>query len=734
MRILRLLALELRCLMQNRLSLFLLLLSILSPLIGLFLVKPSSARTMQSMYLANPAICGGAGSGILFGLLTIHVLDRPVRNRAAALMDTAVSPLFMNLIRLLSLLTAAALTLTASVIIWLPVSRMLIGQVFRTGDYLLAYLLLTGASLPLSILAAAAFWQLTGRTDLALTLFLAFCVLSLTVWNGQWQLCWLNPCVWALSDDFSNFRIFRSAAYMRLTWLAALSGFWSLSWFCTRRYEKSLLGSLTVSCRRCPAATAAWLLLPLSVLLYQNQPFIDHSNPDTGIMAFSGLPVSEGITCRSRTVRISPDTAAGRVSGTAVYSFENSSGRPETIAFGITPGYSVSSINANGKNIPFSISDYQEYNEALLEVILPARKEIELSIEYGGFPRESSLMSAHQGSTEISETYLCLSNAELAPRLMNVKPEGETLPVTVEITLPEHMQVIPFSSARAEIISDNKDGTLTWRYTDTGTGGILYAGDYVCREIKAEDLTVEFCFGRRHEAVMEEASAVSAIETVMNYCTDHYGPLSFRAGNTLKLIQSRVTGGGYATDGASLLDETDFTAASLSNRKKGSRPAEVMIHELVHQWWGLSCMFEPSDGTGAWSAEGLTVYTTYRIVKELYGESYAEQFYTDMWRQETADFMQNFYIRHPEYLELLPEEKKLMITNRLSQVRQYCEMPLKILKAEQLVGGEDAMDQILQTLFRRQPNPDYPYLTYQDFLTACGLREEELNFEKDMEI
>ena len=61
-------------------------------------------------------------------------------------------------------------------------------------------------------------------------------------------------------------------------------------------------------------------------------------------------------------------------------------------------------------------------------------------------------------------------------------------------------------------------------------------------------------------------------------------------------------------------------------------------------------------------------------------------------------------------------------------------MPLKILKAEQLVGGEDAMDQILQTLFRRQPNPDYPYLTYQDFLTACGLREEELNFEKDMEI
>ena len=45
----------------------------------------------------------------------------------------------------------------------------------------------------------------------------------------------------------------------------------------------------------------------------------------------------------------------------------------------------------------------------------------------------------------------------------------------------------------------------------------------------------------------------------------------------------------------------------------------------------------------------------------------------------------------------------------------------------QLVGGEQAMDTILNNLFNRELDPMYPYLSYQDFLEACGLKEEDLN-------
>ena len=69
-----------------------------------------------------------------------------------------------------------------------------------------------GLALPLGILAAAAAYQFTRRADLSIVLFIAFCALSITVWADDWQLCWLNPCVWALSDAFTTCRLCRSVA------------------------------------------------------------------------------------------------------------------------------------------------------------------------------------------------------------------------------------------------------------------------------------------------------------------------------------------------------------------------------------------------------------------------------------------------------------------------------------------------------------------------------------------
>ncbi len=68
---------------------------------------------------------------------------------------------------------------------------------FDWKSYLLMYLLFQYGALPLAILFSAAVYQLTRRLDLSLVLFGAFAALSLTVWSENWQLSWLNPCVWA---------------------------------------------------------------------------------------------------------------------------------------------------------------------------------------------------------------------------------------------------------------------------------------------------------------------------------------------------------------------------------------------------------------------------------------------------------------------------------------------------------------------------------------------------------
>ena len=729
MKTTRLFPLEFGRLLQNRLTWLMILLTVISPAAGLFLYKPATATTMLSLYLANPAIAGGVVGGILFGLLTIFELDRVSRSRADVLMDAAVSPLTMALVRLLALLAVAVVTVALTMLVWLPISMHLIGSVFGGMDYVLAYLLLMGLALPLSILAAAAAYQFTRRVDLSLVLFAAFATLSLTVWADDWQLCWLNPCVWALSDDFSNFRIFRSVAWMRLTWLAALAGVWTVSYLCIRQYGKGVLGSLAASVRRIYRPAIALLLLVCSGTAYAAQPLVDQSNPDEMAMTFYEVPYAENVVCTGRSAQVFPNTSTGSLSGTASYQFQNTSGQKQNVAFGINPGYTISNVQVNGADVPFSVSEYQEYNEAMLEVTLPADEQAELVMEYSGFPQESRNMSTMQGSKEISTEYLCLENSALSPRLMNVMPGENGYPATIEITLPASMTAIPFGSSEAEVIAEHDNSTKTWRYEANGTGGILYAGDYICENIEAGGMTIEFYYGRKHQSVMEAAGAVEAVKSVVDYCTEHYGSLSFGTGETLKLIQSRVTGGGYATNGASLLDEADFTADNLGNADKGGGAGEVMIHELVHQWWGLGNMFDTSDATSPWSAEGLTVYTTYRIVKELYGDAYAQEHYIDQWQQAVDDYYLDFYVRNPDYLANLPEDKQLEITGNLTYVRQYCEMPLKILKAEQLVGGEDAFDQILNRLFNRELDPMYPYLTYQDFLNACGLAEEDLNLD-----
>ena len=727
MKTLKLFPLELGRLLQSRLTWLIVLLTVLSPAAGLVLYRPATSTTMLSLYLANPAMAGGVMGGVLFGALTVYELDRVSRSRADVLMDAAVSPLTMALTRLLALLAAAVGTLALTMLAWLPVGAGLIGSVFSAVDYALAYGLLMGLALPLSILAAGAAYQFTRRADLSLVLFAAFAALSLTVWADDWQLCWLNPCVWALSDDFSNFRVFRSVAWMRLTWLAALAGVWTVSYLCVRQYGKGLFGSLARGVRRAYRPAIALALLACSGTAYAAQPFIDHSNPDLTVMSFYEIPYAEGVTFVSRSAQVFPDTAAGTVTGRASYRFENTSGQEQSISFGVNPGYTISNVQVGGADVPFTVSDYQEYNEARLEVTIPAEEQVELTMEYSGFPQES--LPTMQGGKELSDDYLCLENSALSPRVMNVLPGENGYPAAIEITLPASMTAVPFGSSEAEVVSENNDGTRTWRYEDNGAGGILYAGDYVREDIEAGGMTIQFYYGRKHQAVMEAAGAVDAVKAVVDYCTEHYGKLSFGSGETLKLIQSRVAGGGYATDGASLLDEADFTANNLGDAVKGGGAGEVMIHELVHQWWGLGNMFDTSDSTSPWSAEGLTVYTTYRIVKELYGEAYAQEHYVDQWQQAVDDYYLDFYVRCPEYLEGLPESVRLNISNSLSGMRQYCEMPLKILKAEQLVGGEEAMDQILNSLFIRELDPMYPYLTYQEFLDACGLTEEDLSLD-----
>jgi len=728
MKHLRLLPGEFSRLLRGRATLAAMALTILSPLLGICLYRHVTTETMQSISIANPAIAGGIAGFVLFGLLTVIEFDRITKNRVDRLTDALISRVKMVSVRLISLLLTAFLTLAAAVIIWLPVSRMLVGDVFTLEDYLASYLIFMGTSMIFGILIAAAAYNITCRAELAGTVTVCAAAASLTVWSDKWQLCFLNPLVDSLSDDFSNHRLFMSVGYMKMTWLLALSGLYILSELCIRQYEKTLAGSFVLGVRKIYKPFAAAVLLGCAVFAYICQPMVDNSNYDLDAVTFYEIPYLEDVFCTRCETALVPDTVMGKVSGNTVYNFVNYSGEERPLALAVTPGYRISSVKANGRNLPFTVSDYQEFNEAKLDIILPPDEETELEIIYSGFPKEDRNVSYMQGYREISKRYICLENANIAPTLLNVDKDFEVFEKVCQVVLPAHMSLISYGEGQDEVISENADGTRTWRITDDGGNTIIYAGDYVKEEVETEAGTVNFFYGRRHKAVMDALGVQDVVKSAMNYCTEHFGPLFTISENGLKLIERRVAHMGYAGFGASTMDEADFTSLNMKDTAKGATGGEVMIHELVHQWWGLGRTFTAEDD-GAWSAEGLTVYTSYRIAKELFGEEYARKNYIDLWKDNLETYHKNFYVRNPEYLEILSEQDRGMITGSLSGLRKYDEMPLKLLKAEELVGGEEAFDGILYELFNREPDYENPDLTYEEFLDACGLSEEDLELD-----
>lgn len=712
-------------------------LTALSPAVGLVWYRPllsaSGTEYVTSTLgacVANPALAGGLLGAICFAVLTVWELSRAHRSEMDTLTDAVSPPMTAALVRLAALLCVSAAAQAITMLLWLPYTVSAAGAVFDAKSYVLLYLLFMYGPIPLAILIASCAWQFTRRVELSLALFAALAALSLTAWSENWQLCWLNPCVWMISDDFSNNRLLRSVAYAKLGWLLALSGLWCLSYLCIRRYGKGILGSLAQNSRRVYRPLLAALLLVCAGLLYVGQPFLDHSAQELDYSALFCEEFLQGVTCSARYADVRPDPRTGRLSGTETFTLQNTTGQAQTIQLRLNPGYSVSSVQANGEDVPFSLAARPEMNWRPMLLTLPAAPEIELTVCYGGLPQEWNIASSPQGGMEISEQYMELENEVLAPSLYDVWYQGDTLPATMDITLPEHMTPVLFGLGSTALLRQNEDGTRTWRMTDDGYNMIVFAGDYICEDIAVESagVTVHFYYARKHQPIMQAADAAGQIRRVVEYCTEHYGPLSFYGDGAFRLIENRGSGGGYATYGASLANEMDFTAQNLSDSKKGAAAGEVFIHELVHQWWGLGNMFDPMDDE-LWSSEGLTTYTTYRIIKQLYGEQAAKTRFTDQWQQEVDSYYKNFYVRNPEALNALPERYQAEIANRLRGVRQYSEMPLKILKAEKLVGGEAAMDEILSGLFNRELDPSYPYLRYQDFLDACGLTEEDLSLD-----
>lgn len=734
MKLFSLYRVELRRLFLSKRIWLTVVLCLCTPLLGYTVYKTSAEGVAANTYIANPVIAAGLAGAVIWALITILELDRKRHSGTEAMTDSAVSPTALAAARVMALSTISGMAAVLCALFYLPYTMVKMEYLFSLGFYCENYAILVLPTWWISILFAEGLYQIAGRVEAAGVLYAVLVYFNFSKISAYSFRMWISPWVITYSDGFKSLWPLRIEFYTKMIWLCFAVGLWLLSLLCLRKYQKSLLASFLLGLKKVhlPLLSVAFFLG--GALLWKYQPFIDHG-PMEWITAEDEswrdgtLELSGRISSAKHSIVTHP--VLGTVSGRSEYSFIYS--EEADTYFKLNPGYKVKSITYGDEAVEFRTVDDDMNGMRTTYFSLPAAWNQTLVIEYGGMPTQARSFTGMVRDT-VDKEYISLDIRSLTPNMEYFFNLAGCI-ISIDFTIPDQLTPYLNFSLMTEF-TDNQDGTRTWTAWNMGDSSRwaavrdFIAGKYQTDTVTAADMEIDFTYGETYSAAVKEYDAAQAIADVFDYCTVHYGSCGFGGTNNRLLLQQRsaMRMSGFAHSGVSTFFETSLSPTTLSDPDKGASATEVFIHEIIHQWWG-GLGLNIAEENSLWSAEGLTVYSTYRLVKEKYGELYANQYYVEEWKKHVEGQNRNFYNRHPEYLEMLPEDYRagLRIANR--GVNLYSRMPLMILKAEELVGGEENMDEILHQMFEDRYEYQQKYFTFQDFLDRCGLTEEDLRLE-----
>jgi hypothetical protein len=695
-----------------------------------FLPGYSNMRSLvltTNTYILDPVMSCTLYGSVVWAVFAIYESSRANRGKMDVITDAITSPVKTAFVRLLSFAVLVALVCLLCMLVYLPYTIIKMDYLFSLGLYAASFLIIALPTWIISFSFAVALYQITRRVELAVFMYAALVALSLNGVPGEnYFPHWIDPIIENFSDGFSSWYYLRIAIYTRLIWLLLAFGLWFFSVVCLRRYQKGLAGSFIRGIRNVWTPVSAAVLITCGSLMWVFQPIVNHAPMDV-----SYTPSEQSTVGVSHVAfDLTADTLWGRLKGSAEYTVTKEGpddGVQDKIA--LDCGYDIKSITCDGLNLEFTTLDNDNYDSRDTVFEIPEGRDQLLRIEYEGFPQEPRPYATF-GTGEINPDNVNIYNACSTPRLNAQRG----MPADLQVTLPGNLTPIFQNNTVLSDYTANPDGTKTWRASVDSLDRSIWinAADYVSEIVKISSADVNFVYSRRYERMVNENGIRESLADVLDFCTKNLGPCPWLSqATTRNVMMSQVggtLGGGIAGEGWVQWSEDIFNVSNLNDTSKGSNAAEVFAHEIIHQWWGgMGVNTGYAEIGRLWSEEGLTVYTTYRLMKEKFGELYARQNYVDKWQADVDRQDRNFYNRHPEILDILPEEYSFQIAAVNQTTDQYSRMPLMILKAEELVGGEAEMDKILRQVQLDHTGENAGTLfTYESFLEYCGLKEEDL--------
>jgi len=743
MHFLSLLKVETKRIFCSKITYLFIALCTLAPIFGYSLYTVISPSTKTAIYIGNPILASAIIGSVLFAIITLYELSKVDKNEISSLTNSLISPLTMSICKTLALIFVATLTTIIIMMTQLPYVVIKTDEFFRLNDFLTLSIWGLCTNLCFGVIIASAFYHFFKRVDLSFISFILLLILSHSQFiRDDFILRWANPSIRLLSDVFGNAHIFRMVIYSKIFWILIFGGMWILSILSIRRYGKGLFKSFLRNGNNHIAALLLSIVMIGSALaMYVYQPFIDHSGLDWTEMQtyLDDYEKNNNVVLYSQTGDVHFDTKHGTQFSKATYAIENITDEEQPILLSINPGFKIKSATLNNIDLAYTDFNNDKGGYKIIEIKIPEKQKGYLIIHYQGYQQDPNFFKSIYGRNYISDEYINpgISTHLIPPLFIARDKDTKSLASSVTMTLPEHMSLVTADDP-PKVISENYDGTKTWHLTSYW---LTYAADFAVHTFKYDEMELEFYFGSRYEEMMRGSGTIEIIDATLDYCINAYGPIKLKEDTPFRLIQgTEHEGGGGAWEGMSVALESAYVEENLDNPLKGANAAEIIAHEIIHQWWGILFVFSAGEWAFSgqdsldttdeeeWSAEGMTVYTSYRLMKQLKGEEYAQKHYVEVWKEAYKNLQRSFYYQNPEYLDILPEKYSLNILHEVESIEWYSVMPLKLLKAEQLLRGEEAFDKAIMNIFAPKAGTHEP-VSYEEFLTGIGLTREDLSLD-----
>lgn len=651
---------------------------------------------------------------------------------------SSVTRLMHEIRRLLTeRLSMLFIAITATGAVWYAVVKT--RDYFQPSTFLTAWFLIFNSSLIFAVLLTVGFYMMTKRLEVTLIIMAALILLStmleaMYILNPSYLFYWVQTTAINFSDLISNRIQIDMLLWNRLFCLLISLSIWALGLCSFRRNGRRLFASFWANCRRIWIPLLIISSVCLSWLSFFYEPIFDDSKPidfsnmknsDAGAVSYYGGIWNAGnkdlvLLKKVFSLDIHSDTLSGR----ADYKLNNKSGEAQTLSFQTNTGIKIDSIFINGTKSKAIRGETGIRSTANWSLTLPAANEYDIRINYSGRIRNDNTIM-QRALYGISKGFVWLPANGSSPYL-NVDLSGD-FSLHGSISLDEKLEPVSLYAKASK--KETVNGKSLWQYMiNRGPQTIdIIAADYMTKSFEAGGLNVELKYFSKHDKSITDMDAINVIRAAIDYFTKLFGPLPNRENLTILELPAYLSGG-FAGGSMSAMDETsfnpeDYLPADPTSPHSGAG-IDVLVHEIAHQWWGLSTV-PIADGSSNWSSEGITCYSSYCFMKQYFGEEYAQEHYIKNWQQAWDSYKNAFYIKHPEYLAKLSAGDVSNIMGSFKSIKQYDLMPLVMIKAENALGSEVFHQKLSQLYMSHLGQP----ITYGDFLAATGLTEEALKLE-----